>query len=218
MKRISFLNQLCAAVLFVATPALLQGADKPATGAASAGGPAAGAAAAGSGEGVPAGANASGKAGGKAAAGAKSGLAKADEKFVQTAAQGGLMEVKLGEVASQKASAAEVKELGAMMVKDHSKANQELTDLAGKKGITLSTELESKHQATIDRLSKLSGEEFDKAYVSEMLSDHKKDVADFEKASKSATDEDIKAWAGKTLPTLQAHLQHVQGLKKGGKK
>ena len=213
MKSISSLNKVVALLLFAATPALLQGAERT-VGGASAGGPAAGTAAAGSGEGVPSPANAKG--GGDAAkAGAKGALAKQDQKFIQTAAQGGLMEVRLGEVASQKASAAEVKELGAMMVKDHSKANDELKDLAGKKGVTLPAELDSKHQGTVDRLSKLSGEEFDKAYVNEMITAHKKDVSEFEKASKSAADADVKGWAGKTLPTLQAHLQHVQGMKKG---
>ena len=124
------------------------------------------------------------------------------------------MEVKLGELASQKAASAQVKEFGAMMVKDHGKANQELKDLAGKKGVTLPAELDSKHQGMVDKFSKLSGEAFDKEYVSDMVSDHKKDVAEFEKASKSAADADLKAWAGQTLPTLQTHLKHAQDLKK----
>ncbi len=122
---------------------------------------------------------------------------------MQKAAQGGMMEVKLGELASQKAASAPVKEFGAMMVKDHGKANQELKDLAAKKGVTLPSELDSKHQGMVDKFSKLSGDAFDKDYV-----------AEFEKASKSAADPDLKAWAGQTLPTLQTHLTHAQDLKK----
>jgi putative membrane protein len=149
-----------------------------------------------------------------AKAGAKGALDKADEQFIQKAAQGGMMEVKLGELASQKAASAQVKEFGAMMVKDHGKASQELKGLAEKKGIALPTELDSKHQGKIDKMGKLSGEAFDKEYADEMVSDHKKDVSEFEKASKSSTDPDLKAWAGQTLPTLQGHLQKSQELKK----
>ena len=143
-------------------------------------------------------------------------LDKSDEQFVMKAAQSGLTEVQLGEIASQKAASEPVKELGAMMVKDHTKANQELSGIVGKKGLALPTEPDSKHKAKVDKLSKLSGSEFDKEYVDAMVDSHKKGVSEFEKASKSAKDPDIKAFAAKTLPTLQGHLQHVQGLKKNG--
>jgi putative membrane protein len=206
MKTFSILKGAVALLLTTATPAVLQAADR-------AGKSAAGAA---SGEASPnPGASAAGAK--PAAAAGKSSLAKQDEQFVLKAAQGGMVEVRLGELASQKGGSAQVKEFGSMMVKDHGKANQELTELAGKKGVALSTELDSKHQSTVDRLGKLTGDAFDKAYTAEMVADHKKDVAEFEKAAKSATDPDIKAWAEKTLPTLQAHLQHAQGLSKGGK-
>ena len=144
----------------------------------------------------------------------KSQLDKQDEAFIQKAAQSGIAEVRLGELASQKAAAAEVKEFGQMMVRDHGKANQELNQLAAAKGVALSTELDPKHQSTLDRFEKLSGEEFDKAYSSEMVTDHKKAISDFEKASKSAKDDDVKSFASKTLPHLQMHLEHAQGLKK----
>jgi putative membrane protein len=149
---------------------------------------------------------------------AKSQLSKQDQQFIQKAAQSSMMEVRLGELAGQKAAAQPVKEFGAMMVKDHGAASQELNQLAGQKGLQLDTQLDSKHQGTVDRFGKLSGEEFDKTYVNEMVSAHKKDVSDFEKASKSATDADVKAWAAKTLPKLQQHLEHAQGMKKGGAK
>lgn len=152
---------------------------------------------------------------GKLKEGAKGALAKQDEQFIKMAGQSGMTEVKLGELASQKGASAKVKEFGATMVKDHGLANQELRDLAGKKGVTLPSELDSKHQGMVDKMSKLSGEAFDKEYADEMVSNHKKAVSEFEKTSKSAADADLKAWAGKTLPTLQTHLQHAEELKKG---
>jgi putative membrane protein len=145
---------------------------------------------------------------------AKSQLDKQDEAFIQKAAQSGLTEAKLGELASQKASAAEVKEFGQMMVRDHGKANQELNQLAETKGVALAAELDDKNQSTLDRLGKLSAEEFDKAYASQMVIDHRMAVLEFEKASKSAKDTDLKNFASKTLPTLQSHLEHAQGLMK----
>lgn len=213
MKQLTFLHKALAALLIAGSPLALA-ADRAKAGG-SAGGPgASGAEAAGAGQGTPDREAATTRGNANLA---KGNLSKDDQQFVQKAAQGGMMEVRLGEVASQKAMSPQVKELGSMMVKDHSKANNELKDLAGKKGFALSTELESKHQSTVDRLGKLSGEEFDKAYVNEMVSAHKKDVDLFEKAAKSADDADLKAWAGKTLPTLQGHLQHVQGMKKGSR-
>ena len=91
------------------------------------------------------------------------------------------------------------------MVDDHSKANDELKAYASQKGVTLPAEVDPAHKATEARLSKLSGEAFDKAYMADMVKDHDKDVAAFKHASTSATDADLKAWAVKTLPTLQEH-------------
>lgn len=146
----------------------------------------------------------------------KSQLAKQDEQFLQKAAQGSIMEVRLGEMASQKAVAQPVKEFGGMMVKDHGRANQELNELAGLKGMALDTELDPKHQGAVDRFGKLTGEDFDKAYVKEMVSTHKKSVSEFEKAANSASDPDVKAFAQKTLPSLKSHLVRAEALKKNG--
>jgi putative membrane protein len=143
-------------------------------------------------------------------------LDKSDQQFVTKASQSGMMEVQLGELASQKATAQPVKELAAMMAKDHAKANQELEGIVGKKGLALPKEMDSKHQAKIDKLSKLSGAQFDKEYIDESIAGHKRGVSEFEKAAKSAKDPDIKAFAEKTVPTLQAHLQQAQALKKNG--
>jgi len=132
-------------------------------------------------------------------------LSATDTKFVHEAAVGGMAEVALGRLAAQKASSPDVKQFGQRMVDDHSKANDELKTYASQKGVTLPADLDQAHKATEARLSKLSGEAFDKAYMADMVKDHDKDVASFKHASTTANDADLKAWASKTLPTLQEH-------------
>ena len=135
-----------------------------------------------------------------------------DNAFMMKAAQGGMAEVELGQLAAQKAQNADVKKFAQKMVEDHSNANTELKTLATKKGMTLPPDVGAKHKATMDKLKALSGAEFDKAYVAAMVEDHKEDVADFEKQATSATDADVKAFAAKTLPTLKTHLEMIQGI------
>jgi putative membrane protein len=135
-----------------------------------------------------------------------------DRDFIMEAAMGGLMEVELGRVAADKGMSAEVKQFGQRMVDDHSKANSELMSLASSKGITLPTALDEKHQKEVTKLSAMSGAELDRAYSKMMLSDHTKDVAAFEKQSTRGADADLKAFAAKTLPTLQEHLQMAKAL------
>jgi putative membrane protein len=142
----------------------------------------------------------------------KSGVSLADEKFVEKAAQGGMAEVELGQLATQKASSDDVKKFGQRMVDDHSKANEELKQVAGSKGIDLPMSLNAKDQATKDRLSKLSGDAFDRAYLQDMVKDHIKDVAEFQHESKSGKDSDIKNFASQTLPTLQEHLNQAKSI------
>jgi putative membrane protein len=133
-----------------------------------------------------------------------------DASFLKKAAQGGLAEVEMGKLAQDKASDADVKASGKRMVDDHGKANDELKSLAEQKGVAVPADLDAKDKAELDRLSKLSGPEFDRAYMKDMVSDHKKDVAEFQKESKAAKDPDVKSWAGKTLPTLEDHLKMAQ--------
>jgi putative membrane protein len=144
--------------------------------------------------------------------GTSSALTPDDKEFVSKAGMGGLAEVQMGNLALSKASSADVKAFGQRMVTDHSKANAELAQLATAKGVALPTELAGEEQATMDRLSKLSGAEFDKAYMKDMVEDHEKDVAEFDKASTTAMDGDLKAWAAKTLPTLKEHLEHAKSV------
>jgi putative membrane protein len=123
------------------------------------------------------------------------------------AAQGGMAEVTLGQLAAAKGTSSDVKDFGNRMVNDHGKANAELTQLATSKGVTLPTELDAESKKTSNELSKKSGKAFDKAYIADMIDDHEKDVAEFQKESSAAQDPDLKNWVTKTLPTLQDHLK-----------
>jgi putative membrane protein len=134
----------------------------------------------------------------------------ADENFAKKAAQGGMAEVKLGQLAEQKGSSPEVKNFGRRMVQDHSKANNELKDVTSKENIPLPNEMDKSDQATYDRLSKLSGDAFDRAYARDMVKDHSKDVSEFQKEAKNGKDESIKNFAAQTLPTLQNHLDQAR--------
>jgi len=138
----------------------------------------------------------------------------ADHTFVMKAAEGGMAEVKLGQLAADKATSEDVKKFGQRMVSDHSKANDELKSLAQQKNITLPTDVNAKDKATYDRFSKLSGAAFDRAYMQHMLADHRTDVNEFKKESTSGKDPEVKAWAGKTLPTLEEHLKLAQDTNK----
>lgn len=140
--------------------------------------------------------------------------AKSDEKFVMHASQSGMKEVELSKQAAEKATSPEVKKFAAMMVSDHTKANEELKAVASKKSFPMATTLDEKHQSQMNAVAEKTGAEFDKEYMEEMVKDHKKAVEMFEDASKGAEDADLKAFAAKTLPTLQHHLSEAQALQK----
>ncbi|HEX2272167.1 MAG TPA: DUF4142 domain-containing protein [Pyrinomonadaceae bacterium] len=139
-------------------------------------------------------------------------LSSQDRNFLMDAAMGGMMEVELGRLATQQGASDAVKQFGQRMVDDHSKANTELMSLASSKGITLPAELDEKHRGHVTKLSGMSGTEFDRAYAKMMLDAHQKDVSAFERQSTRGVDPDLKAFAGKTLPTLQEHLQMARAL------
>lgn len=133
-----------------------------------------------------------------------------DQTFMNKAAQGGMAEVKLGSLAKDHAKSQSVKDFGQRMVDDHTKANEELKSLAAKKNVTLPTDVDAKDQAIYDRLAKLNGAAFDKAYMRDMVTDHRKDVSEFRHEAASGKDPDVKAWAGKTVTTLEDHLKAAQ--------
>ena len=137
-------------------------------------------------------------------------LNEKDLTFIKNAAKGGKMEVDLGKFAAEKAANDDVKKFGQRMVDDHSKAGDQLKKMAEGKGIDLkdsNDQAQKEGQEKMDKLSKLSGPAFDKAYMDDMVEDHEKDVKEFEDAANSAMDPDVKFWASSTLPTLRDHLK-----------
>jgi putative membrane protein len=141
-----------------------------------------------------------------------------DKKFVKNSALGGMTEVELGKLAAQKASSDAVKQFGQRMVDDHSKANDQLKQFAGKSSIEVPAALDSKHQSRVDKLAKLSGPAFDKAYLKDQVKDHEHDVDEFKSEAQYGSDPNIKQFAMQTLPTLQEHLTVVKDLKKNASK
>ena len=139
-------------------------------------------------------------------------LAPADRQFVRKAAEGGLAEVELGKLASEKADSPEVKQFGQRMVDDHTKANDQLKQVANEKGIPVPDKLSAKDAATKAHLEKLSGKAFDRAYMRDMVTDHIKDVNEFRMESKNAKDPDVKNFASQTLPTLKDHLKEAKSI------
>ncbi|MDQ6785236.1 MAG: DUF4142 domain-containing protein [Acidobacteriota bacterium] len=133
-----------------------------------------------------------------------------DLAFMNDAAPGGTAEVVLGKMAASKSNNAEVKAFAQKMIDDHSKAGEELKALAAQKKVMLPTDVMPAHKQLMEKLSKLSGADFDREYVKAMVEAHEKDVAAFENVSKTAADADVKAFATKTLPTLKIHLEMIK--------
>lgn len=134
-------------------------------------------------------------------------LSSIDKTFMNNAAQGNLAEVELGKLAERKASNDAVKNFAKRMVTDHAKANEELKADLRQMTVSIPSAPDAKAQAEKDRLSKLSGAEFDKEYMNTMVQDHRKDIAEFQREASSGRDETLRSYASKTLPTLQEHLR-----------
>ena len=132
-----------------------------------------------------------------------------DTTFAAKAAVGGMAEVALGKMAAAKGAEAKVKDFGNMMVMDHGKANAELKTIAQSKKIMLPGGLDAEHQSKSDSLSKLSGKDFDRAYVNAMVEGHKKTLALMQSEANGGKDAELKAFATKTAPVVQAHLDEI---------
>lgn len=138
--------------------------------------------------------------------------APADLGFMIEAARGGLAEVELGRLAIQRAASDAVRQFGQRMVADHGAANQELLMLAQGKGVTLPQALDPDHRMLLDRLATLSGPQFDQAYMAEMVRDHQADAAAFEREVRQGQDPEMRAWAARTLATVQHHQRIANDL------
>lgn len=132
-----------------------------------------------------------------------------DAKFATTAANGGMAEVALGKLALTKTSSTAIKDFANMMVMDHGKANDELMAIAKTKNITLPAAVDADHQKKMDDLSKMNGKDFDKAYVDAMVDGHKKTLDLMNGEAKDGKDADLKAFAAKTAPVVQTHLDAI---------
>ncbi len=137
-------------------------------------------------------------------------ISTADRDFVQRPAQDNLLEIRLGEVAKQKATSDSVKQIADHMVADHTKLGQELQNLATSLNITLPKELDKQHKDTVERLQKLSGSEFDREYLDFMNRDHQQDIQEFQRFVKDGQNADLKSFAQRTIPALEKHLNMVR--------
>jgi len=147
-------------------------------------------------------------------AGAVAAVSSADKTFATEAAQGGLAEVEMGQLALQKATSPQVKQFAQRMVTDHTQANQELMQLVKSQNLNLPAQIDSKHKSEMERLRGMNGAAFDTGYMQHMVQDHRKDVADFQKQAQSGSDPALKAFAQKHLPVLQQHLQMAESAQK----
>jgi putative membrane protein len=137
-----------------------------------------------------------------------------DRGFMMYTARDGLFHVEAGKLAAQRASSEDVKKFGQHAIEHHSQINDELTQLASKKGVTLPKEMSKKARETLDKLAKLSGPDFDKAYLEMEIKDHSKDLSAFQKETKGGKDPDVKAWAAKTVSAIEEHLKMARDLSK----
>lgn len=159
---------------------------------------------------LPASAQTAGMSGAGATA-SGSALASADKKAIMDMGMANMAEVEAGKMAVTKSQSADVKAFAQQMIDDHSKALTEVQALAQAKGVTLPTELDAKHKAMAAKLDKLSGDKFDKEYMKNAgVSDHKTVHAMLMKDQKAAKDADVKALAGKMLPTVEQHMKSAE--------
>ena len=136
-----------------------------------------------------------------------------DHAFVRKAAQGSMGEVWVGQMAAERGENTDIKDFGRRMIADHSRALDELRQLASSEGIELPREVRGKPRHAVNRMSHLYGLNFDMAYAERMVEEHQKEIRKFEDASQHCQDPEIKAWAAKMLPTLREHLQMAERLK-----
>lgn len=137
-----------------------------------------------------------------------------EQELMTKATQGGLAEVSLGQTAAQKATNQDVKTFAEKMIADHSKANDQLKQVATTKGVTLPADIDAEHKAVVDQVTAQSGAKFDKAYMEAMVKDHDKTVKELEDASKKVKDPDLKSWLDQTLPVVKQHQSMAHDLDK----
>jgi putative membrane protein len=147
-------------------------------------------------------------------ASSKAQTAITDQAFAKDAARGGLAEIKLGKLAQDNGSSEGVKAFGTRMVAEHTQAGDKLKEAAAQEHIALPADLAAKDEATCDRLSKLRGADFDRAYAQDMVKDHEQDLRDFQREANRGNDDLIRAFAAQTVPMIQQHLEQAKEILK----
>jgi putative membrane protein len=136
-----------------------------------------------------------------------SGISSSDRQFLTKAAEGSMAEIEMGKLAQERGSSEHVKELGKQLAEDHQKSLDQVRTIAESKGMTLPQEVSKKDKAEHDRLSGMSGDAFDRAFLRATQQDHKKDIAEYKRQAERSTDPDVKQYAQSTLPVLERHEQ-----------
>jgi putative membrane protein len=139
-------------------------------------------------------------------------LSHSDSAFMKDAAEGGMDEVKLGQLAAMNSMSDRARTFGQKMVNDHTKLGNELQALAARKNVPVPADISVRQKASYKLLSEKHGPDFDKAYISSMVQDHEDDIAAFQKEADSGADDDVRAFAAKALPMLQEHLRLAQDI------
>jgi len=134
----------------------------------------------------------------------------ADKTFVMKAAEGGMAEVQMAQLAQSKASNQAVKDMANRLYNDHNKANDNLKPIASKDNTTWPAAMDAKSQREYNKLQALSGADFDREYVNYQIKDHKDDITMFQHETDHGTNTDVKAWASENLPTLREHLSMAE--------
>jgi putative membrane protein len=137
-----------------------------------------------------------------------------DKAFLRKAAEGGMAEVQLGQLAQQKASSQDVRQFGEKMVQDHSQLDQQLKPIAEQQGVRPPKALSKKDEATLRKLEGLSGQQFDHAYIEAMLKDHKKDLKEFKETANRTQNPQLKDAAQRGAQVIESHLQDIQQIAK----
>jgi putative membrane protein len=137
-----------------------------------------------------------------------------DKRFMMYAARDSIFHVEAGKLAVERGSSEGVKKFGQHAIDHHTQLNDELMQLASKKGVMLPKKMGKKEQESLDKIAKLSGPDFDKAYLEMEIKDHSKDLSAFQKEAKEAKDPDVKAWAAKSVEAIEEHLKMARDLNK----
>ncbi|MDB6064391.1 MAG: outer membrane protein [Pedosphaera sp.] len=142
-------------------------------------------------------------------------LSDAEIKFIQTAAQDGQAEIRMGQLAVQDGQTAALRNFGQLLITDHTRANQQLAQIAAQKGVAIPTQPNSQQEQMALQLSNLSGTDFDRSLEQHAIEDHEKDIRIYQDAANNLQDPDLKTFAQQTLPMLQQHLAEARQLSRG---